>query len=227
MTRDDDRLARASRLLRRKAGLRQSDLHGSRHVTQVIESGRSGTLKVTLVRDHFAALGAKVNMTVWWNGASLDRLLDARHAEIVNAAAAVQLGLRFRVLTEYSFNEYGERGSIDLFAGRDDMRAVIVSEVKTEWGSLEETLRRHDVKRRLAPRLATAAFGWRPASVASLLIFPDEMTPRRLAARHAAALGAYQARGRAIRAWMRQPVGDLGGIWFLSLAETVSAGSRT
>src|SRR5205085_7217347 len=111
-------------------------------------------------------------ITVWWNGAAIDRLLDARHAEIVTAAASIQGARGYRVLTEFSFNEFGERGTIDLFAGRDDVRAIVVGEAKSEWGSLEETLRRQDVKRRLAPKLAKSAFGWSPKYVASILIFP-------------------------------------------------------
>ena len=133
---------------------------------------------------------------------------------------------QFRVLTEFTFNEYGERGSIDLFAGRDDARAVFLGEAKSEWGSLEETLRRQDLKRRLAPKLAKAAFGWRPTCIASILIFPDDRTARRTSERFSDALTGYPARANEIRAWLRNPAGDLGGIWFLSDAATVRRRNR-
>jgi hypothetical protein len=216
MARDDDRLAKASRLLRREAGLRQADLPTSRFAAQEIEAGRASQLRVDLVVAHFAALGAKAQVMVWWNGAALDRLIDQVHAQIVNSTALILPRYDFRVRTEYTFNEYGERGSIDLFAANDAARAVFVGEAKSEWGSLEETLRRQDLKARLAPKLAEEAFGWRPTSIASVLIFPGDRTASRVAERYRAALTGYPARAREIRAWLRNPSGPLGGIWFLS-----------
>ncbi len=89
MTRDCERLAKASRLLRREAGLRQADLPTSRFVPQEIEAGRAARLKIDLVAAHFAALGAKTEVTVWWNGAALDRLIDQVHAQVVNSTAVI------------------------------------------------------------------------------------------------------------------------------------------
>jgi hypothetical protein len=176
------------------------------------------------VRQHFNALGAKAAVTVRWNGAALDGLLDERHAGIVDRTAAVLTRYAFHPKTEFSFNEFGERGSIDLFAGHDATRAVFVGEAKSEWGSLEETLRRQDAKVRLAPKLAKVAFGWEPSSVASVLILPDGMTSRRIADRYSATLCGYPARGRDIRRWLQRPVGPLAGIWFLSDAGLVRRG---
>jgi hypothetical protein len=210
---EDLKIATASRLLRRRAGLRQVDLATPRWIAQEIEAGRAGRLPVNYLRSHFATLGAKAQFAIWWNGAALDRLFDQRHAEVVEATA--------RTLTKYGFTlraEYGERGSIDLFAGHERSRSVFVGEAKSEWGSLEETLRRQDAKVRLAPKLALAAFGWQPQFIASVFILPDDMTNRRVAQRYAAALGGYPARGREIRAWLRGPDGPLAGIWFLSNA---------
>ena len=195
----------------------------SRYAAQEIEAGRSGQLRLDLVRSHFAGLGAKAQFSIWWNGAALDRLLDEDHAGVVETTSRILLGYAFRVKTEYSFSDYGDRGSIDIFAGRDDIQAVFVGEAKSEWGSIEETLRRQDVKVRLAPKLAKAAFGWRPNFIASVLIFPDDRTSRRIALRYSATLSGYPARAREIRAWLRQPTGPLGGIWFLTNAR---AGGR-
>jgi len=216
VTLDDQRLAKASRLLRRETGLRQGDLPTSRFVTQEIEAGRAGRLRVDHVVAHFAAPGAKAQINVWWNGAALDRLTDQVHAQVVNSTAMILSRYGFHMRTEYTFNEYGERGSIDLFAGNDVARAVFVGEAKSEWGSLEETLRRQDLKVRLAPKLAEEAFGWRPSSVATVLIFPADRTAQRVVERYRAALAGYPARAREIRTWLRNPSGPLGGIWFLS-----------
>jgi hypothetical protein len=218
---DDDRLARASRLLRQRGHLRQADLLGRRYVTQEIEAGRSGQLKVDAVRRHFAQFDASVRMTAWWNGAALDRLLDEAHAGVVEATARTLSTFGFKTRTEFSFSDYGERGSIDIFGGHEGSQAIFVGEAKSDWGSIEETLRRQDVKTRLAPKLAESAFGWKPVALASVLVFPDKTTARRVAARYEASLTAYPARGREIRVWLRRPSGKLGGIWFLSNAELV------
>lgn len=221
MTVEDQRLGRASRLIRRDARLRQTDLPTSRFVTQEIEAGRAGALRLDDLRTHFAAMGAKAQLTVWWNGAALDRLVDRAHAQIVEAAAVVLTRSGFRVRVEHSFNDYGERGSIDLFAGHDQARAVFVGEAKSEWGSLEETLRRQDMKVRLAAKLAHEAFGWRPRIVANVLVLPDDSTSRRVVQRHNATLHAYAMRARDIRAWMHRPDRSIAGIWFLSNAALV------
>lgn len=190
-------------------------------MTQEIEAGRVGSLKLDSVLAHFAGMGAKAQVTVWWNGAALDRLIDEAHAQVVNAVAAVLPHYGFRVITELTFNEYGERGSIDMFGGNDAARAVFVGEAKSEWGSLEETLRRQDLKVRLAPKLARDAFGWTPTSVASVIVFPRDRTSQRVAERYQAALMAYPARARQIRAWLRKPSGKLGALWFVSNAALV------
>lgn len=216
MTPDDRRLAKASRLLRRRYRLRQSDLP-SRHVAQLIEAGRAGELRLNDLRAHFARLEGSIFVNAWWQGAALDRLADSRHATVIEASLRVLRRDGWRPLTEVTFSEFGERGSIDVFAAHDEARAVLVGEAKSEWGSIEETLRRLHVKTRLAPNLAVREFGWRPKVVGCVLIFPEDRTARRVADRFSETLNAaFPARGRAIRSWLRAPSGDLRGIWFLT-----------
>jgi len=217
---DDDRLARAARLLRHQQGLGRLDLVApgrSRHFGRRLEAGEAGELRIGDVREHFAKMGAKLNVSVWWNGATIDRLIDRRHAALVEQAVADLRRSGWRVETEVTFNEYGERGSLDLFSACGAAQAVLVGEVKSEWGSMEETLRRLDVKARLAPKLAVAVFGFRPIAVGRVLILPENRTARRIAARHDATLGvALPARNREVRGWLRRPSGPLRGLWFLS-----------
>jgi hypothetical protein len=121
------------------------------------------------------------------------------------------------IAAETSFSEYGERGSIDVFGGHPEARAVFVGEAKSEWGSIEETLLRLDAKTRLAPKIAERTFGFRPRSVAAVLMFPDETTHRRIAARFPDTINAaLPGRSREIRAWLRTPAGPLRAIWFMS-----------
>lgn len=126
MTIEDARLAKASRLIRRDARMRQTDITTSRFVCQEIEAGRAGQLKVDQVRAHFAALGAKAQISVWKDGAVLDRLIDRAHAEIVEMAVAILTRHGYRVRTEFTFNDFGDRGSIDVFGGNYRTRAVFV-----------------------------------------------------------------------------------------------------
>ena len=65
-------------------------------------------------------------------------------------------------------------------------RARCSCRVKTELTSIEETLRRHDAKVRLAPRIARERFGWDPAVIARLLVLPEDRTARRRIEEHRA-----------------------------------------
>jgi len=130
-------------------------------------------------------------------------MIDGRHARVVEQTIAVLHGLGWTTEAEVTFSEYGERGSIDVFAAHGLERAVFVGEAKSEWGSVEETNRTLDVKARLAPKIALDRFGWRPACVAKVLIFEDNGANRRVAARHGMTMDSvYRARSREVRAWL-------------------------
>lgn len=220
MSLDDDRLATASRALRRRQQLRQLDLVApgrSRDFSRRLEAGRAGSLRLEDIREHFVQLGATVRISAWWNGAALDRLLDERHAEVVEATVAALRKFGWQVETEFTFSEWGERGSIDVFCAHPSTRSIFVGEAKSEWGSVEETLRVLNVKSRLAPVLAKRHFGFEPGSVATVLVFPEDRTARRVAQRFAATLQtAFPARNREVKAWLRRPAGPLRGLWFLT-----------
>ena len=221
MPTDDQRLAAASRALRRQKRLTQSALVGatrSRHIPRLIEDGRVGELRVNDVRDFFAKLGATVRLSAWYEGAVLDRLIDRLHADVVESAVRELRRLSWPIVdTEVSFNEWGDRGSIDFMAANQQMSAVVIGEAKSAWGSLEETLRSLDVKSRLAAVICEKRYGWRPASIGVVLALPEEATARRIAMRYGATLLAgYSSRNREIGRWLRQPRGALRGLWFLS-----------
>ena len=142
--------------------------------------------------------------------------MDEGHAALVGAVAARLSSLGWEVRPEVSFAVYAERGSIDLVAWHAASRTLLVIEVKTEIVSLEETLRRHDAKVRLASGVVAERFGWRPLRVSRLLVLPDATTPRRQVARHDDVLRAgYPLRGPALRAWLREPSGSVAGLAYL------------
>jgi transcriptional regulator with XRE-family HTH domain len=218
---DDDRAGRLLVLLRRRAHVTQVELAARAAVPRLdiirVEAGAAGSIRLDRLRWIFEAAGARGRFGLWWNGAAADRLLDERHATLVERAVVALERRGWTAAVEVSFAEFGERGSFDILAARQSRRAIAVVEVKSDLGSIEETNRVLDAKERLAPRLAAARFGWRPEIVGRLLVLPDEDRLRRLVARHDRTMAAvYPARGRQVRAWLRTPDQALRGIWFLS-----------
>src|SRR3954451_1590177 len=216
---DDVQLGRRFRALRQRLGWRQTDVGSRSRVSQdlvsLIERGRIEDASVRSLRAVALALGGELTIELSFRGAELDRLLDEGHAALLGAVALRLEALGWEIRPELSFSEFGERGSIDLVAWHAPSRTLLVVEIKTELVSIEETLRRHDMKVRLAAGLVRMRFGWTPARVAPLLVLPDESTPRRAVRRHDAVLrAAYPIRGTALRRWLVAPSGSVGGLAF-------------
>jgi hypothetical protein len=221
MSADDERLGLLLRTIRRHSSQTQEGLAAAAGVpvrdVMKVEAGRVGEVRLDRVRRLFLAAGGQARLTAWWNGAAADRLLDARHAALVERATQILTRRGWQIAVEATFSEYGERGSIDLLGAYPKLRTVAVCEIKTSIGSLEETNRMLDIKVRLAPKLVVERFGWRPTHVGRLLVLPDDSTIRRIVTRHAATMDSlYPARSRDVRAWLREPDQPIRGIWFLS-----------
>ncbi|HTK44728.1 MAG TPA: helix-turn-helix transcriptional regulator [Patescibacteria group bacterium] len=221
---NDLQIGRAARALRHRLGLRQVDAAervGIGHdVVSRVERGRIEGLTIRTLRRLFSAFDAEIVILVRWRGGELDRLLDRRHAMLGDAVVSRLERLGWTVMPEVSYSEYGERGSIDLLAWHAEARTLLVIELKTELPSIEETVRRHDGKTRLAARIALDRFGWQAGAVARLLVLPDERTPRRQVERFANVLGrAYPLRGRAAWTWLASPAGAMSGLIFLTVAD--------
>ena len=196
----------------------------SQPTISALERGQIDCTPLRTVRTVLDALDATAWLDVSWRGGIIARLLDERHAALVGAVASSLTSWRWEVVPELSYSEYGERGSIDLAAWHADSRTLLVIEVKTELVSVESTLRKLDEKVRLGPKIVGGRLGWRPAAVARLLVLPSDRTQRRHVERHAPVLDrALPIRGRAIRAWLRDPRGPVAGLWFVSVAEAASA----
>jgi transcriptional regulator with XRE-family HTH domain len=205
------------RTLRMRVRLRQVDLGGRVGISQCAvsraEAGDLEAVSLSTLRQLFEAVGGELVLDVRYRGGELDRLMDRAHAGIVEAVARRLTRLGWEVHVEVSFSDYGERGSIDILAWHAAKRVALVIEVKSELTSIEETLRRHDVKVRLAPKVVRERFGPVPATVARLLVLPDTSTSRRRLVTHEAIFSrAYPARGRTVTAWLRDPSGPLAGV---------------
>jgi hypothetical protein len=152
--------------------------------------------------------------------------LDGRHAALVETVVRRLTALGWQTAVEVTYAEYAERGAIDVLAWFPERRALLVVEVKSLLASIEATHRRHDEKVRLAAAIARKRFGWAPVTVSRLLVLPDDSTPRRHVARHAGTFDSLlPTRGQQVRNWLRDPIGALRGVWFLSPTRRV--GGRT
>ncbi len=178
-----------------------------------------GTVSHDRLRRLFGVLEARYEGSVSWRGGAVDRLLDERHAQLGGAFASRVRRLDWDVELEVTFSEFGERGSIDLLATRRSASTALVIEIKTELTSVEQTIRRLDVKTRLVPAILAARADWRPANVGRLLVILDGATNRRRVAAHATVLdAAFPARSAEVRAWLRSPDGRLSGLVFSSFS---------
>jgi hypothetical protein len=200
--------------------LRQVDVGNeaglSQDLVSLVERGRLEEVSLPALRAVATALGGQLRIELSFRGAELDRLMDEGHAALVGAVASRLEALGWEVRPEVSFAVYRERGSIDLVAWHAASRTLLVVEVKTELVSVEETLRRHDAKVRLAANVVRERFGWSPVRVARLLVLPDASTPRRAVRRHDAVLSrAYPLRGTELSRWLASPAGSAGGLVFL------------
>jgi transcriptional regulator with XRE-family HTH domain len=214
------RIGNTFRAIRVELRLRQSDVAGRAGVSQQtvsdLECGQFGGLSIDTYCRIAETLDADVPLSPRWRGPKLDRLLDRRHALLQNETAGLLTGLGWEVRTEFSFNRYGDRGSVDLLAWRPDRLALLIVEVKTEIADLQETLRVLDMKRRVVPTATRLDCGWVPRAIAAVLVMPDASTHRDLVDRHAALVSAsLPARTWAVRHWVAQPSGDIRGVWFL------------
>lgn len=228
---NDMQIGRVARALRHRLGLRQIDVAqrlGVGHdVVSRLERGRVEGLTVRTLRKLFAHFDAEIVLIVRWRGGEVERLLDRRHAALGKRLVAKIEGLGWTVVPEVSFSHFGERGSIDLLAWQPGTGTLLVIELKTELTSIEETIRRHDVKARLAATVAKDRFGWAAGQVARLLVLPDERTPRRQVDRFANVLGrAYPDRGREARAWLAAPDRPISGLVFLTDSDGARLGQR-
>ena len=81
-----------------------------------VERGHLEHVRLATIRRLAAALDAKASIDLGWRGGMLDRLIDERHAALVEAVSEVLLANGWQVRPEVSFALFGERGSIDILA---------------------------------------------------------------------------------------------------------------
>jgi hypothetical protein len=199
----------------------------SRYSVAAVEAGRGDRLPLEQLIAIIAAVGGYLSVRILFQGEALDRLRDRRHAALVEAMVKRLQTEGWDVATEVSFNNFGERGSIDILAYHAATRTLLVIEVKTVVPDVGGSLVTLDRKVRLAPELAQAR-GWDSRTVARLLVMPEASTVRRRIAAHEATFtNAFPERNVEVNRWLRVPVGRISGLMFLSTARVSGTRQRS
>lgn len=242
---DGRHVGRLVRAIRRDGGLRQRDLASAAGVSpnQVsrVELGRLDELTFRAFDKITSSLQITVTLSPQWRGGAGDRLVDREHAALVAEVARVLVELDWEIVPEYTFNHFGDRGSVDLLAWHEPSRTLLVVEVKSRINDLQTLFARIATKARVVPGLVARERQWHARHVARLIVVDDTTANRTTVARHRALFdAAYPARTVAIRSWLRAPASALAGVWFVRLSRTAglkrplrvrrpaaTAGSRT
>lgn len=221
---DRFRFGRGVRALRERRGLTQTQLASrldwSRSKVSRIERGRLAGVAFDDLERVAGELDARLGLDLAWRAAGLDRLIDERHATLVDATVRWLSGAGWEVAVEASFSEFGERGSIDVFAHHPTGNLLVV-EVKATMCDVNQTLIAIDRKVRLAPRIATGR-EWPVGPVGAVLVVAATTTARRRIARHDVSFRASLGTSALdCRRWIRAPSGrPARGIVFLELADS-------
>jgi transcriptional regulator with XRE-family HTH domain len=229
-------IERAVRFLRLKKGWAQQALGDradvSREMVSRMERGDLHGMTLNSINRIAGALGASVHVQLRWQGEQLDRLMDAAHAAMQQSVAKQLTSFGWLVRVEVSFNHFGDRGRVDILAYHPILRVLLVTEIKSAVGDLQDTLGRLDVKVRLGRQLARD-LGWTDVEVVVPgLVIGDSRLARRIVAGHAALFERYNLRGREALAWLRRPMpsGGTGLLWFANSPDshevTIRRGQR-
>jgi transcriptional regulator with XRE-family HTH domain len=224
---DDVAVGRMAQDVRRARGLSQAEVAAragvGRETVSRLERGLLDGLSVGALRAISRGLAMPSIASVGWRGPELDRLRDSRHAAIVEAVARLLSSSGWRLDPEYTFNHYGDRGSVDALGWNADCRALVIGEIKPRIWDLQDTLSAMDRKLRVLPMLLARERGWRAASVGLVLFMPELSTHRHLIERHRATFqAALPDRQVRVRQWLGTPDGDIRGIYFLPDSQQIN-----
>lgn len=217
---DDVAVGRGFRALRRRRGWTLRDLavraNVAASVVSDIELGRLESVRLPTVRRVGRQLGITVEIAPRWPVADVSRLLDAGHAALAERIAQLLRQNGWEIVIEYTFSEYGERGSVDILAWHEAGHALLLVEVKSRIVDVQDLHASFDRKVRIVPNLVRRERGWRPSAVGTLLVVADSHANRDAVRAHSATFAArFPRRTRDARRWLADPVGRFGGVMFL------------
>jgi len=227
MAMDDLRVGQLARALRHRLGWTQAEVGRRAGVSQTLvslfERGKFEQLTVRSTRRIASVLEMRLPFDPRWRGGDGARLLDAAHAGLVNEVVAMLRGAGWEVLVEYTFNHYGERGSVDIVGWHPRRGCLLVVEVKSRLLDVQATIAALHRKVRVVRRLLADERGWVAESVGVVLVAEEMTANRSIVARHRDIFGAsFPDRGWAVRRWLRRPAGALSAVWFLRPSNRVT-----
>jgi transcriptional regulator with XRE-family HTH domain len=224
-------LVRFGRGIRARRGWRQRDLADAAEVSPTmiarIERG-DDTVQPRHLDAVAAAVAARTELRLSYNGEALDRLLDAGHAALVEVVAAFLRRSAWEAVIEATFRIRGERGSVDLLAWHPPTGIALVVEIKSVVPDVQAMLSSIDRKVRLAHAIARDR-GWAPVAIGAVLVIGEDRTARRRIDAHSATFEqTFPHRAIAVRRWLAHPdaKSPLRGLWFWSARRGVTARHR-
>ena len=218
----DERVGRLIAAVRRHLGLRQQDVAQSADVDQkvvsLLERGLLARVSVDAFRRVCAALHIEPVLEVRWRGGLGDRLVDRGHARIVEAVLAELARWGWESVPEFTFNVFGERGSVDVLAWHPLTRTLLIVEIKTRLTDLQRLLMAMSRKLRLVPGEAARDRGWKPRAIGHVVVVQATRANRSIVASHRATFEAtFPHQTAEVRRWLRKPTADIAGLWFIAL----------
>ena len=214
---DDIRIGNTLRVIRIRKHLRQADIARragvQREVVSRLERGGFGRVKYDTFLAVATALGIRADVRLRWQGAELDRVMNAGHADLHESMVRHLASLSgWTWHPEVSFSIYGERGVIDILAWHAETRSLLIIELKTELADPQDLATVMGRRVRLGARIAEQ-FGWEPATISAWVVFAETRTNHRRVLRHAGLLRtAFPADGHMMRTWLQRPSGHISAL---------------
>jgi hypothetical protein len=163
------------------------------------------------------AMGASLAIEIRFRGGLIDRLIDARHASLVEFVVSVLGRAGWLIEIEFGFNVYGDRGSVDILGWHAATRTLLIVEVKSRFTDLQAMFLSLARKVRLIPDVVRKELGWDPLVVSRLIAVDGTHGNRTILRQHASTFDAtFPERSIAIRRWLRRPSGPIAGVWLIS-----------
>lgn len=209
------------RAIRIALGATQSTIAARAGVSQSVysrvERGLGSNQKVSTMARIATALDADLVVDLRYRGGRVDRLIDRMHASIVEIVVATLRSAAWETIVEYSFNVYGERGSVDVLGWHAASRTLVIIEVKSRLTDLQAMFHALGRKLRLVPAEARRELGWDPLAVGRIVVAPGTSETRTILERHRTIFASTLPAGATeIRQWIRAPHGPIAGVWLLS-----------
>jgi transcriptional regulator with XRE-family HTH domain len=220
---DDLRVGRLFRMTRIRAELRQVDVAARARVSQAvvsaIELGRCDEVTLPAIRRVGKALGIRVELDARPPAGDSAMLLDRDHAGIVEATAERLRSLDWQVIPEFTFNHFGDRGSVDLLGWHEPTGTLLIVEAKTRLLDVQDLLASQDRKHRVVPMLVRRDHQWDVVRLCRLLVVERTTANRRVIAAHRATLGAaFPDDARRVITFLRRPDRSFSSIWLRSFS---------